>query len=59
MSGAGFSFFCLELVVARSDYAGYDIGPFPIGSQLPMCGVFSRLQKFFLEPGRQACNSWV
>ena len=47
MSGAGSFFLCLEFEVARSDYAGYDIGPFPIRSQLPMCGVFPCCQKFF------------
>ena len=43
----GLSFFCLQFVVARSDYARYDIGPFPIRPQLPMRGVFPCWQKFF------------
>ena len=30
--GQGFSFFRLELIVSRSDYARYDVGPFPIRS---------------------------
>ena len=34
--GQGFSFFHLELIGSKSDYARYDVGPFPIRSQLPM-----------------------
>ena len=45
--GQGFSFFCLEFIVARSDYARFDVGPFPIRSKLPMCGVLPCWQKFF------------
>ena len=45
--GQGFSFFRLEFIVSRSDYARYDIGPFPIRSQLPMCGVLPCWHKFF------------
>ena len=45
--GQGFFFFRLEFIVARSDYARYDVGPFPIRSQLPMCGVLPCWQKFF------------
>ena len=30
--GQGFSFFRLELIVAKSDYARYDVGAFPIRS---------------------------
>ena len=45
--GQGFFFFRLEFIVARSDYARYDVGPFPIRSQLPMCGVLPCWKKFF------------
>ena len=34
--GQGFSFFRLELIDARSNYARYDVKPFPIRSQLPI-----------------------
>ena len=30
--GQSFSLFSLKFVVSRSDYAGYDVGSFPIGS---------------------------
>ena len=45
--GQGFSFFRLEVIVARSNYVRYDVGSFPIRSQLPMCGILPYWQKFF------------
>ena len=45
--GKGFSFFHLEFIVVRSDYARYDVGPFPIRSQLPMREILPCWHKFF------------
>ena len=59
MSGAGFSFFRLKLIVARSDYARYDVGALP--NLVPASHVRgpSFLAEVFSELGHLACNSWA
>ena len=56
--GQGFSFFRLEFIVSRSDYARYDVGPSQLGPASHVQGL-SLLEKVFLEQGHLACNSWA